>query len=384
VQTVATPATQLDTSAVRERVLEVIRTLLSELGSQGALPMLHLSSQLDRELGLGSLERVELLTRLEDGFGRRLPDSVASEANTPEDLVRAILAVPGSTDRVAEPESALRAAATTQRLYREAIGPGVFAAETLVEVLRYRAIENADETHLLVSEDGPDGEKNVTLTFGELYAAAQRFAEELARRGVPAGGRVALMLPTSRAFFISFAGILHAGAVPVPIYPPFRADRIEEYAARQSAILNNAEVCMLLTFRRGEAVAKLLRPRVRSLDEVADAEKVIEAADNAPPPAPGARSPHLAGRRVRKGSDLAMLQYTSGSTGDPKGVMLTHANLLANIRAVGRAVELGSEDVVVSWLPLYHDMGLIGAWLTPLHFGVPVAVKSPHAFLTRP
>jgi len=384
VQTVATAATQLDTSAVRDRVLEVIRTLLNELGSQGALPMLHLSSQLDRELGLGSLERVELLTRLEDGFGLRLPDRVASEANTPEDLVRAILAVPGTTEAVAEAESALRAVATTQKLHRDALGAGVFAAETLVDVLRYRATHNADDTHLLVSEDGQEGEKSLTLSFGELHAAAQRFAEELARRGVPAGGRVALMLPTSRAFFVSFAGILQAGAVPVPIYPPFRADRIEEYAARQSAILNNAEVCMLLTFRRGEAVAKLLRPRVRSLDEVADAEKVIEAADNAPPPAPGVFSPHLMGRRVRKGSDLAMLQYTSGSTGDPKGVMLTHANLLANIRAVGRAVELGSEDVVVSWLPLYHDMGLIGAWLTPLHFGVPVAVMSPLAFLTRP
>ena len=383
-QTVATPATQLDTSAVRERVFEVIRALLGELGSQGALPVLQLSSQLDRELGLGSLERVELLTRLENTFGLRVPDSVASEANTPEDLVRAILAVPGTTEALAEPESVLRAVAATQKLHRDAIGAGVFAAETLVDVLRYRATHNADETHLLVSEDGQDGEKNVALTFGELYAAAQRFAEELARRGVPAGGRVALMLPTSRAFFISFAGILQAGAVPVPIYPPFRADRIEEYAARQSAILNNAEVCMLLTFRRGEAVAKLLRPRVRSLNEVADAEKVIEAADNAPPPAPGVFSAHLMGKRVRKGSDLAMLQYTSGSTGDPKGVMLTHANLLANIRAIGRAVGLGPGDVAVSWLPLYHDMGLIGAWLTPLHFALPVAVMSPLAFLTRP
>src|SRR5437660_10411980 len=141
---------------------------------------------------------------------------------------------------------------------------------------------------------------------------------------------------------------------------------------------------MLLTFRRGEAVAKLLRPRVRSLEEVADAEKVIEAADKAPPPAPGALSPQLMGRRLRKGGDLAMLQYTSGSTGNPKGVMLTHANLLANIRAVGRAVEAGPGDVAVTWLPLYHDMGLIGAWLTPLHFGLPVAVMSPLAFLTRP
>ncbi|HEX8835559.1 MAG TPA: AMP-binding protein [Candidatus Acidoferrum sp.] len=380
----ATPATQLDTTAARERVLEVLRTLLSELGSQGALPMLHLSSQLDRDLGLGSLERVELLTRLEAAFGMRLPDCVASEANTPEDLARAILATPVTTEDVAEPESALRAAATTQKLHREAVGAGVFSAETLIDVLRYRAKHNAEQAHLLITEDGPGGESTSTLTFGELHGAAQRLAEELARRGVPVGGRVALMLPTSRAFFISYAGILLAGAVPVPIYPPFRADRIEEYASRQSAILNNAEVCMLLTFRQGEAVAKLLRPRVPSLREVADAEKVIEAADKAPPPAPGALSPHISGSRVRKSTDLAMLQYTSGSTGDPKGVMLTHANLLSNIRAIGQAVQAGPGDVIVTWLPLYHDMGLIGAWLTPLHFGLPVAVMSPLAFLTRP
>lgn len=380
----ATPATQLETSTARELVLEVLRGLLNELGSQGALPILSLSSQLDRDLGLGSLERVELLARLETAFGIRLADRIASEANAPEDLVRAILATPGTSDEVAEPESALRAAATTQRLHREAVGAGVFTAETLIDVLRYRAAHNAEQTHLLVTEDGPAGELSSTMTFGELHAAAERFAAELARRGVPAGGRVALMLPTSRAFFVSYAGILLAGAIPVPIYPPFRADRIEEYAARQSAILNNAEVCLLLTFRRGEAVAKLLRPRVRSLAGVADAEKVIEAADNAPPPAPGARSPHISGSRVRKSSDLALLQYTSGSTGDPKGVMLTHANLLANIRAIGQAVQLGPGDVGVSWLPLYHDMGLIGAWLTLLHFGIPVVVMSPLAFLTRP
>jgi 1-acyl-sn-glycerol-3-phosphate acyltransferase len=369
---------------VRDRVLEVIRTLLSELGSQGALPMLRLSSQLDRELGLGSLERVELLTRLENAFGMRLPDRIASEANTPDDLARAILEVPGTVGDVAEPESALRAAATTQKLQREAVGAGVFAAETLVGVIRYRATHNAEQTHLLITEEGPEGEISSTMTFGELHAAGQRLAEELARRGVPAGGRVALMLPTSRAFFVSYAGILLAGAVPVPIYPPFRADRIEEYAARQSAILNNAEVCLLLTFHRGEAVAKLLRPRVRSLQGVSDAEKVIEAADKVPPLPPGARSPHISGARARKGSDLALLQYTSGSTGNPKGVMLTHANMLANIRAIGAAVGLGPGDVAVSWLPLYHDMGLIGAWLTPLYFGIPVAVMSPLAFLTRP
>ncbi|MGC2526505.1 MAG: AMP-binding protein, partial [Candidatus Acidiferrum sp.] len=192
------------------------------------------------------------------------------------------------------------------------------------------------------------------------------------------------MLPTSRAFFVSYAGILLAGAIPVPIYPPFRADRIEEYASRQSAILKNAGVCLLLTFRQAEAVARLLKPRVHSLAEVADAEKLIDAADKAPPPSPGALPLHLTGSRARKSSDIALLQYTSGSTGDPKGVVLTHANLLANIRAIGEALELGPSDLGVSWLPLYHDMGLIGAWLTLLHFGIPLAVMSPLAFLTRP
>ena len=346
--------------------------------------MLNAASQLDRDLGLGSLERVELLARLETAFGVRLPDQVVAEANTPEDLAKALLTVPGAETQDDEAASALRASITTQKLHREATDAGVFSAETLLDVLRYRAMHDAERTHLLITEETEGKERSVTLTFGELYAAAQRCAAELARRGVPPGGRVALMLPTSRAFFVSYAGILLAGAIPVPIYPPFRADRIEEYASRQSAILKNAGVCLLLTFRQAEAVARLLKPRVHSLTEVADAEKLIEAADKAPPPSPGALPFHLTGSRARKASDIALLQYTSGSTGDPKGVVLTHANLLANMRAIGEAVELGPGDVGVSWLPLYHDMGLIGAWLTLLYFGVPLAVMSPLAFLTRP
>jgi 1-acyl-sn-glycerol-3-phosphate acyltransferase len=381
---VASPTTQLDRTAARERVLEIVRGLLEELGSQGALPMLGSMSHLDRDLGLGSLERVELLSRLETAFGVRLPDRVAAEANTPENLIQAILAAPLTGAEEEDLPSALRASATAQQLHREVQQTGVFAAETLIEVLRYRAAHDEKRAHLHITEDANGEERSLTLTFGELYAAAQSCAAEFARRGVPAGGRVALMLPTSRAFFVSYAGILLAGAIPVPIYPPFRADRIEEYAARQAAILNNAEVCLLLTFSRAEAVAKLLKPRVRSLNSVTDAEKLIEAAGKAPPPSPGALPAHLTGSRVRKKTDIALLQYTSGSTGDPKGVTLTHANLLANMRAIGEALQLGPGDVGISWLPLYHDMGLIGAWLTLLLYGVPLAVMSPLAFLTRP
>ncbi len=379
----ATTSPQLDLPDVRERVLDVLRGLLEELGSHGAVAELSIHSNLDRDLGLGSLERVELLTRLETAFEVRLPDTLAAEASTPEELIAAIVAAPGAPVNDEE-ISGLRASGAARAAARGAAESIVEKAETLVEAIRFRGVHDAQRTHLLITEDDERGEHHYTLTFGELYAAAQKCAEELARRGVPAGGRVSLMLPTSRQFFICFAGILLAGAVPVPIYPPFRADRIEEYAGRQAAILNNAGVCLLLTFRRAEAVAKLLKPRVKSLLGVVDADKLLEAAEKVPPPAPGALPAFISGSRVRKGSDIALLQYTSGSTGDPKGVTLTNANLLANMRVIAKGVELGPDSVGISWLPLYHDMGLIGAWLTLLLHGVPLAVMSPLAFLTRP
>jgi 1-acyl-sn-glycerol-3-phosphate acyltransferase len=380
----ATTSTQLNPVGVRQRVLDVVRELLEALGSHGAVAELSEKSNLDRDLGLGSLERVELLTRLETAFGLRLPDTLATEANTPEELVQAILCAPGVPESDGEEFSAARATAVVQQRRREEAENIAAKAETLVEAIRLRGVHDAGRTHLFITEDDANGEHQYTMTFGELYAAAQKCAEELARRGVPAGGRVSLMLPTSRQFFVCYAGILLAGAVPVPIYPPFRADRIEEYAERQGAILNNAEVCLLLTFRRAEAVARLLKPRVKSLLGVVDAEKLLEAAEKAPPSAPGALPAFIRGSRVRKPSDLALLQYTSGSTGDPKGVQLTHANLLANMRAIAEAVQIGPGEVGVSWLPLYHDMGLIGAWLCMLLHGIPLVVMSPLAFLTRP
>ena len=84
---------------------------------------------------------------------------------------------------------------------------------------------------------------------------------------------------------------------------------------------------------------------------------------------------------ARGAQDTAFLQYTSGSTGQPKGVVLTHANLLANMRAMGAALEVGAGDVFVSWLPLYHDMGLIGAWMGSLYFGMPLVLMPPQSFL---
>jgi 1-acyl-sn-glycerol-3-phosphate acyltransferase len=178
------------------------------------------------------------------------------------------------------------------------------------------------------------------------------------------------MLRTEPGFFSAFFGVLLAGAVPVPIYPPTRPSHLQEYAARQVNILDNAQARLLVTFPEAERVAGLLRAHVRSLAGVTTLERL--------PPAPPGPWPAVGT------DDPALIQYTSGSTGDPKGVRLTHANLLANIRALGRALGVRPDDVCVSWLPLYHDMGLIGLWLGSLYHGVPVVILPPLAFLARP
>ena len=351
-------------------MLEVVRGLLSELGHESAARSASVESHLDRDLGLGSLERVELLLRLEKMFGVRLDEEALAEAETVQSLIAAVGAAAEVSgvlaDAPAEPLAA-RAAQISSTDRAE----GIPSAETFEEVLRYRGRADATRPHLIFYEDDAEGE---SLTFGGLLEGAQRIAFDLARRGIGRGDTVALMLPTSRDFFFAFAGTILAGATPVPIYPPFRADRIAEYAERQSAILANAGARLLVTFREATSVANLLKPLVPSLEGVATAEAL--AASNAPAP--------LGSPVHTRAEDLALLQYTSGSTGNPKGVMLTHANLLANVRAIGEALGLRNDEVGVSWLPLYHDMGLIGAWLMPLYFGLPVVVMSPLAFLSRP
>ena len=210
------------------------------------------------------------------------------------------------------------------------------------------------------------------MTYGELAKTARTIAVGLIERDILPGDRVALMLPTGKEFFAAFFGILYAGAIPVPIYPPMQRAQIEEYARRQAGILRNAGARMLITVPEGLRLGSLLKGLVRTLSS-------IESAATLSP-----RFAETALPNLQNGSATALIQYTSGSTGDPKGVVLSHANLLANIRAIGRAVEATSADVFVSWLPLYHDMGLIGAWLGCLYYGAPLYAMSPLSFLARP
>ena len=235
--------------------------------------------------------------------------------------------------------------------------------------------------HIVLYEDSDEPR---TITFGELYERASAVAAQLRTRGLEPGQTVAIMLPTCAEFFTTFAGILLAGGIPVPIYPPFRADRIAEYATRQSNILCNAEARFLVTWRQAEGLARLLQPRVPSLREVLNAQKLANEPEQhtEPPSAEWRPVQHLS--HHARAEDIAFLQYTSGSTGDPKGVILTHANLLANIQAIVVGINIQPDDVAVSWLPLYHDMGLIGAWFVPIVTGIPLVVMSPLAFLSRP
>lgn len=178
------------------------------------------------------------------------------------------------------------------------------------------------------------------------------------------------MLPTGREYFVTFLGVMLAGAVPVPIYPPARSTQLADHLHRHSGILSNAKAVLLVTVPQAVALGRLLRGDVPTLRRVV---------------VPGAlRAQRVGALPAPDPQTLALLQYTSGSTGRPKGVVLTHHNLVANIRAMGRAASVSSQDTFVSWLPLYHDMGLIGAWLSALYFGFPLVVMAPQVFLTRP
>jgi len=337
-------------------LLELLRTLVAET-QRGAPPAIELDTRLVEDLGIDSLARVELNLRCEQALGRRLDDGQLAAVATPREILAAL--------RIAPPVEA-------QRLVAEAEAPAAFAgspdeATTLAQVLDWHVARHSQRLHVTLLVDDQHAEK---LSYGELRRRALRAAAALRERGLAPGQTCALMLPTSLEFFVAFSGILYAGGVPVPLYPPARPSALEDHLKRQAGILVNCEAPMLITVPEAKPLAHLLKPLAPTLRHLLtpadlDAEPVPEPA-------------------VREAGDLALLQYTSGSTGNPKGVMVTHAQLLANLRAMGRAAGAGPRDVFVSWLPLYHDMGLIGAWMGSLYFGVHLVLMSPLAFLARP
>jgi 1-acyl-sn-glycerol-3-phosphate acyltransferase len=358
------PSTQESAAGRLPELLAVIQELALELhphrrGSLRVTP----EAALDGDLGFDSLGRVELLLRIEQRFGARLPEHLLNLAETPADLLAALEhALPATAGEA----RAMRAAAPVQAL--EAVEAEPERAGTLVEALEWHVAAHPDRPHVtLLAEEGA-GE---TLTYAGLLEGARAVAAGLLALDLKPAGPVAIMLPTCLEYFHSFMGVLLAGGVPVPIYPPVRPSQIEDHLRRHAGILANAGTSVLITVPEARVAARLLRMQVLSLRHIVTPQELNRTAGPAP-------------RAAHTPQDIAHLQYTSGSTGNPKGVMLSHANLLANIRAMGRSLQVDSTDVFVSWLPLYHDMGLIGAWLGSLYFAMPLVLMSPLAFLVRP
>lgn len=222
-------------------------------------------------------------------------------------------------------------------------------APTLTEMMRRRAALSPDRPYFHLYGD--------VVTYGAFWERSARYAAGLARAGVGAGDKVCLIYPTCAEFFYTFFGVLRLGAVPVPLYPTLGVEATAE-------IFRNCDAVAVTTigwFRHGVDASKALAPDVRVVLEPPDLE--------AEAPLPAA---------VEAGEeDLAFLQYTSGSTTRPRGVMLTHRNVMSTVRSMAEAAGLTAEDRVVSWLPLYHDMGLIGCGFTPPLTGTPLWLLPP-------
>jgi acyl-CoA synthetase (AMP-forming)/AMP-acid ligase II len=231
-------------------------------------------------------------------------------------------------------------------------------AATLAELLGQRAAADPEKPYFTLFD--------TPVLYGQVWRESERYAAGLRRFGIERGDKVCLIYPTCAEFFYTFLGALRLGAVPVPLYPTLGVEGTAN-------ILRDSEAKVVVTigwFRKGVEESAAAAANIRHVLEPSDLE-----AEAAHPALPTARP-----------EDIAFIQYTSGSTGDPRGVVLSHANVCQTVEFMAEAAQLGREDIVVSWLPLYHDMGLIGCAFTPpttgaaLHL-LPPDLKSPRIWL---
>jgi acyl-CoA synthetase (AMP-forming)/AMP-acid ligase II len=213
---------------------------------------------------------------------------------------------------------------------------------TLVELLAWRARVSGDRTAYSFKE--------VPRSFSELWSDVEGFAGAAIERGIESGGRVVLALPNGHDFFTAFYGAQRAAAIAVPVFPGVPAERVVQVAhlcgAKHVVVPSDTPSEVLLRWR-----------------EKAGSVRILTALDR--PGGPVALP-------VAEPDDVAFIQYTSGSTGDPKGVQLSHANLLTNVRQLIAGMEITAADRFVSWLPAYHDMGLIMMTIVPFYLGSPL------------
>lgn len=366
------PASAPTLEPIQRVVEDAVGTLYEELHHTPPPAPLGPRSRLDADLGFDSLVRAELRARLERSLSVELPEDTLASVDTIADLAQAVAGAPQS--HTSTGREATMAAAAARRPADHGAAGRPESATTLLEVLEWRAARDPQATHAIVLRNGTPE----VVGYAQLLERAQAVASVLQGLGLARGAGVALMLPTSADYLYALFGVLLAGAVPVPLYPPVHRAQLAEHVRRHAEILANAESEVLITIREIRPVARLLKSRASTLRHILS---VADLAPRAPGP-PSERDRN--GASSVSGGSAALLQYTSGSTGSPKGVVLTHAQLLANIRAMGASIEATERDVFVSWLPLYHDMGLIGAWLASLYYGCLLVLMPPTAFLARP
>ena len=370
-----TPDARSLVAAIREIVAELHPHLDAGAG-------VTLDSSLDRDLGLDSLSRMELLSRLERRFGVTIPEAVMANAETARELLPALRAgerrrrTAGTachSQTIHGSDAARLSTAGPEAVETpEAADAVPTGASTLLEAVDFHAHRHGDRVHveLYGSADAPEGEP-ARITFAALVERAEHLAAGLAGRGLAPGQSAALMLPTGLDYLATFLAVQMAGAIPVPIYPPARPSQLEDHVRRHAGILANARARTLVTFGPALGVSRLLTAQVPGLDSVLDVAGLDKAG-------------RLRERPALDESSTAFLQYTSGSTGSPKGVVLSHGDVIASLKAMAVALGATPRDVFVSWLPLYHDMGLIGAWMGSLYYGFPLVLMSPLDFLARP
>ncbi len=242
-----------------------------------------------------------------------------------------------------------------------------------VERLRYWALAQPESTafRFLVKPAGEDGEDEyVTVQYGELDEKARAIAAKLVSLGY-AGQRALLMYPTGLDFITAFFGCHYAGIVPIPAYPPRRNRNM----GRINAISKDAQAAVCLVDQ-----TVLDQSKKSKWDPDSSIHQIPWVTTDIIPL-------EIASDWVKPQVDpsfLALIQYTSGATGSPKGVMLTHRNLLENCRMIAESFGMSRKVSGCTWLPLYHDMGLIGGILHPMYFGIETTIMSPISFLTKP
>jgi acyl-CoA synthetase (AMP-forming)/AMP-acid ligase II len=237
---------------------------------------------------------------------------------------------------------------------------------TLPDALRLRSEKQPDETAYVFLRNGE--EPSDALSYGELDAAAGARAAAFAAEGL-SGRSAVLLYPSGLEFVRTLLGCMYGGVASAPVQVPRRREEVRRLRriaddAGTTTVLTTTEVVRDLRERFGDM------PALDGLTLLAT-DALTYAPDAAVPPLPGP-------------GDTALLQYTSGSTGDPKGVVVSHANFLANVIETDELWPCEPDGTVVSWLPLFHDMGMLFGVVMPLWAGIPSYLMAPEAFIRRP